>query len=154
MKKILLVVLLAAVLLTAWFYNNGVTAIAVLPVILLIQSILVANSISKAWGRSTPDMARAKAGKAAKVSIWSYIISTSILPYLWVAIFSIIGFFPLATIIVFLTLPVAIGCSRTIHKLLEGGAAGLLADISDRTVNLSLMFSALLAAAFVIGRFI
>ncbi len=153
MKRFMIVILLAAVLFAAWFYNSGVTAIAVLPVILLVQSILVAGNLNKAWGRTTPDMARTKAGVSTKISVWSYITATAILPYLWVAIFSMLGFFPLATIIVFLTLPVAIGCSRSVFYLPDG-ATGLLADISDRTVNLTLIFSTLLALAFVIGKFI
>ncbi len=153
MKKFLLVVSFVAVTVAAWFYNSGVTAIASLPVVLLIQSILVAGNMSKAWADVSPDTVEAKAGTSVKVSIWSYIISTSILPFLWVAVFSIIGFFPLSTIMVFLTLPVAIGCSRAMRKFPEG-AVSLLGDLSDRTLNLSLMFSALLALAFIVGKFI
>ncbi len=153
MKKILLVVLFAAALLAAWFYNSSIISIAALPVILFIQSIIVADNLYKTWGKATPDTARAKAGKTAKVSVWSYIVSTAILPYLWVAVFSLIGFFPLTTIIIFLSLPVAIGCSRSLFFLLDG-STGILSDIGDRTINLSLIFTALLAISFIIGKFI
>ncbi len=157
MKKILLVVLAAAVVLAAWLYNGELTIwgclLALLPVMFFNQGIVVAGNMNKAWRKASPDMARGKAGMGTKISVWSYISSTAILPFLWIAAFSIIGILPLATIIVFLTLPVAIGCSRTMYGLLDG-ATNLLADLSDRTVTLSLMFSFLLSLAFIIGKFI
>ncbi len=153
MKKILLVVLVLAVMAAAWFYNDSIISIAVLPVILMILSIVTSSNIARAWGNATLDTAMAKVGKATEVSVWSYVVSTAILPYLWVAVFSMIGFLPLATIIVFLTLPVAIACSRAMRNLLEG-ATSLLGDICDRTINLTLMFSVLLTLSFLIGKFI
>ncbi len=152
MKKILLVVVLAAVALAAWFYNSGITAIAILPVILLIQSILVSDNLGKVWSKASAT--GPKAGKGAGISVWSYIVSTAVLPFLWIAVFSMIGFFPLATIIVFLTLPVAIACAQTMAQSLKGGNTSVFTDLSDRTMNLSLIFSALLALSFLIGKFI
>ena len=60
---------------------------------------------------------------------------------------------PLATIIIFLTLPVAIGCAKTMMTSIEGGA-GIIADLDVRTANLQLMFSVLLTTAFIVGKFI
>ncbi len=153
MKKILLAILVLALMAAAWSYNDSITSLAVLPAILMILSILTSDNMAKAWGGTSPDIARTKMGKAVKVPVWSYVVSTAILPYLCVAVFSMIGFFPLATIIVFLTLPVAIGCSMAVLKLPEG-ATNLLSDISDRTINLSLMFTFLLTVSFIIGKFI
>ena len=60
---------------------------------------------------------------------------------------------PLTTIIVFLTLPVAIACAQTMKNSIEGGV-GVIADLDVRTANLQLIFSVLLTAAFIIGKFI
>ncbi len=74
-------------------------------------------------------------------------------PFVWVGVLSIIGFFPLTTIIVFLTLAVAIGCSQTMMKSLNGDLR-IIADLDVRTANLQLMFSALLTIAFIVAKFI
>lgn len=74
-------------------------------------------------------------------------------PFVWVGVLSIIGFFPLTTIIVFLTLAVAIGCSQTMMKSLNGDLR-IIADLDVRTANLQLMFSALLTIALVVAKFI
>ena len=74
-------------------------------------------------------------------------------PFVWVGVLSIIGFFPLTTIIIFLTLAVAIGCSQTMMKSLNGDLR-IIADLDVRTANLQLMFSALLTIAFIVAKFI
>ena len=74
-------------------------------------------------------------------------------PFVWVAVCSIAGFMPLTTIVVFMTLAVAIGCAKTMMNSVEGGTH-MIADLDVRTANLQLLFSLLLAAAFVIARFI
>ncbi len=56
---------------------------------------------------------------------------------------------PLWTIIVFLTLPVAIACERTMRKAVDGGVV-LIADLDVRTANVQLMFSLLLTLAFAV----
>lgn len=74
-----------------------------------------------------------------------------IFPFVWIAFFSIFGLMPLHTIIAFLTLPVAIGCAKTMLKAPED--INIIADLDVRTANLQLMFSLLLAAAFTVARF-
>lgn len=76
-----------------------------------------------------------------------------IFPYVWVGICSICGFMPLATIIVFMTLPVAIACAQTMKKSVEGGMQ-MIVDLDVRTANLQLMFSMLLTVAFVVAKFL
>ena len=73
--------------------------------------------------------------------------------YAYLAILSIIGIFPMATIIVFMTIPVAIGCSKTMVNSIEGGTH-LTRDLGARTANLLRMYSALLAVAFAVARFL
>lgn len=74
-------------------------------------------------------------------------------PFVWVGVLSIVGFLPLATIIIFLTLAIAIGCAQTMMHSLEGGSK-VIADLDVRTANLQLMFSTLLSIAFIASRFI
>ena len=76
-----------------------------------------------------------------------------IFPYAWVGICSIFGFLPLHTIIIFMTLPVALGCAKTMVHGVENKIE-LIADMDVRTANLQLMFSVLLSIAFVLARFI
>ena len=76
-----------------------------------------------------------------------------IFPFVWVGICSICGFMPLATIIVFMTLPVAIACAQTMKKSVEGGMQ-MIVDLDVRTANLQLMFSLLLTVAFVVAKFL
>ena len=73
--------------------------------------------------------------------------------YVYIALLSIIGILPMATIIVFMTIPVALGCSKTMMNSMEGGAH-LTRDLGARTANLLHMYSLLLAAAFAVARFI
>lgn len=87
-----------------------------------------------------------------KVAAYSYAFEIMV-TYAYLAVCSIIGIFPMATIIVFMTIPVAIGCSKTMINSIEGGAH-LTRDLGARTANLLRMYSVLLAAAFAVAKFI
>lgn len=56
----------------------------------------------------------------------------------------------MATIMVFLTIPIAIGCSKTIVNSIEGGAH-LTKDLGARTANLIHLFSILLSVSFIVA---
>lgn len=71
-------------------------------------------------------------------------------PFVWVAVCSLSGFMPLSTIMIFMTLPVAIGCAKTMMNSVEGGVQ-MIADLDVRTANLQLMFSVLLTLSFIIA---
>ena len=73
--------------------------------------------------------------------------------YAYLMVFSFFKVFPMTTIIVFLTVPIAFGCSKTILNSIEGGAH-LTKDLGARTANLIHLFGALLAIAFAVERFI
>ena len=123
-----------------------------LPVGLITDGILHSNNTrdtltDKRAGIKT--MAMALGPKASAVLYGLEVI----FPFVWVAALSIIGLLPLTSIIVFLTLVVAIGCAQTMMKSLEGGSE-MIADLDVRTANLQLMFSALLTIAFVVDKFI
>ena len=74
-------------------------------------------------------------------------------PFVWVGVCSIAGFMPIATVIVFMTLPVAVACAQTMRNSVEGGVE-MIADLDVRTANLQLMFSLLLTAAFAAAKFL
>ena len=73
--------------------------------------------------------------------------------YVYLAVCSIAGLFPIATVIVFMTIPIALGCSKTMINSIEGGAH-LTRDMGARTANLLHLFSILLAIAFAVARFV
>lgn len=83
-------------------------------------------------------------GKGAAYLYASEIMVT----YLYVALLSFLGIFPMTTIMVFLTIPIAIGCSKTIINSTDG-ATHLTRDLGARTANLLHLFSILLAVSFV-----
>ena len=70
--------------------------------------------------------------------------------YIYVAALSFAGLFPMTTIMVFLTIPIAIGCSKTIVNSIEGGAH-LTKDLGARTANLIHLFSILFAVALLVA---
>ena len=123
-----------------------------LPVGLITDGILHSNNTrdtltDKRAGIRTMAMAL---GTKASAILYGFEV---IFPFVWVGVLSITGFLPLTTIIIFLTLVVAIGCAQTMMKSLEGGSH-IIADLDVRTANLQLMFSALLTIAFVVAKFI
>ena len=75
------------------------------------------------------------------------------IPYLWVAGFSIATVLPFSTVIVFLTIPVAIACSKTMRNSRED-AEHLRADMTPRTATLLLQFVILLTAGVILGKFL
>ena len=70
--------------------------------------------------------------------------------YIYVALLSFLGFFPMTTILIFLTIPIAIGCSKTIINSTED-AAHLTKDLGARTANLLHLFSILFAVALLVA---
>ena len=88
-------------------------------------------------------------GKGAAYSYAFEIMST----YAYVAVLTIIGIFPMTSIMVFITIAIAIGCSKTIINSTEG-AIHLTKDLGARTANLLHLFSILLAVAFAVARFL
>ena len=70
-----------------------------------------------------------------------------VFPYVWVGVLSVLGIFPMHTVIVFLTIAVALGCASTMLKSVGQGPT-LINDLDVRTANLQMMFSVLLSASF------
>lgn len=123
-----------------------------LPVGLITDGILHSNNTRDMVTDKRAGIVTMAMGLGTKVSAWLYGFEM-IFPFIWVGVCSILGIMPLSTIIIFLTIPVAIGCAKTMMNSVNGGV-GMIADLDVRTANLQLMFSALLTVAFVIGKFI
>lgn len=121
------------------------------PVGLITDGILHSNNTRDIASDRMAQIRTMAMGLGEKVSAWVYSFEV-LFPFAWVAICSIIGFMPLSTIMIFLTLPVAMGCSRTMMKSLRGGV-GIIADLDVRTSNLQLIFSTLLSLALIIDKF-
>lgn len=123
-----------------------------LPVGLITDGILHSNNTrdvltDKRAGIKT--MAMALGGKFAS---WLYTFEM-LFPFVWIGVLSMIGIMPLHTIIVFMTIPVAVACQRTMKRSLKEGARPI-ADLDVRTANLQLVFSALLSVAFVAAKYL
>ena len=123
-----------------------------LPVGLITDGILHSNNTrdmltDKRAGIKTMAMAL-----GSKFSSWVYAFEM-IFPYVWVGVLSIIGIMPMHTIIVFMTIPVAVACHRTMKRSLKEGVRPIV-DLDVRTANLQLVFSALLTVAFVSAKYI
>lgn len=87
-----------------------------------------------------------------KASAWLYGFEV-IFPFIWIGVCSVVGLMPLTTLAIFLTLPIAIACAQSMKFSLTGGT-GVIADLDVRTAKLQILFSILLSAAFVAGKFI
>ena len=123
-----------------------------LPVGLITDGILHSNNTRDMVTDKRAEIKTMAMGLGKKVSAMLYGFEM-IFPYVWVGIISLLGHMPFGTVVIFLTLPIAIGCAKTMKNSVTGGPA-LIADLDVRTANLQLQFSALLAISLVISRFI
>ena len=123
-----------------------------LPVGLITDGILHSNNTRDTLTDRRAGIKTMAMGLGHKASAILYGFEV-IFPYVWIGVLSIMGLMPITTIVIFLTLAVAIGCAKTMMHSLEGGS-GVIADLDVRTANLQLMFSALLTVAFIVAKFI
>lgn len=75
-----------------------------------------------------------------------------IFPFVWVGICSMAGILPIHTIVIFMTLPIAMGCAKTMKNSV-GQNPMLIADLDVRTANLQMLFSLLLSASLIAAKF-
>lgn len=123
-----------------------------LPVGLITDGILHSNNTRDMATDRRADIKTMAMGLGTKASALLYGFEM-IFPYIWVGVLSIIGILPTSTVFIFLTLPVAIGCAKTMNSSVTGGTA-IIADLDVRTANLQLMFSVILTATLIVARFI
>ena len=123
-----------------------------LPVGLITDGILHSNNTRDMVPDKRADIKTMAMGLGTKVSAWLYGFEV-IFPFIWIAVCSIIGIMPFYTVFIFLTIPVALGCARTMIKATKTGS-DIIADLDVRTANLQLMFSLILALTFIVSKFI
>ncbi len=123
-----------------------------LPVGLITDGILHTNNTRDMQTDRRAGIRTMAMGLGVKASAWLYVFEV-IFPFVWVGVCSVLGIMPYSTIIIFLTLPVAIACAKTMKNSVTGGSA-MIADLDVRTANLQMAFSLLLSAAFVVSRFL
>ena len=121
-----------------------------LPVGLITDGILHSNNTRDMVPDKRAEIKTLAMGLGAKASAIMYGFEV-LFPFAWIAVCSIMGIMPLSTIVIFLTLPVAMGCSQTMMKSVKSGCS-IIADLDVRTANLQLMFSVLLSAALIASK--
>lgn len=123
-----------------------------LPVGLITDGILHSNNSRDVVTDRRAGITTMAMSMGPERSVWLFGFEM-LFPYIWVAALSMAGLLPLHTVVIFLTLPIAIGNARTMGKSLKAGSE-IIADLDVRTANLQLLFSVLLAAAFFASKFI
>lgn len=126
--------------------------IVALPVGLITDGILHCNNTRDMLTDRRAGIKTMAMGLGTKFSAWLYGFEM-IFPYVWIGVCSIMGILPIYTVLVFLTIPVALACASTMKKSVGQGTL-LLTDLDVRTANLQLMFSVLLSIAFILGKFL
>ena len=142
---------LGAAYVTAGAVDWNVLWIAV-PVGLITDGILHSNNTRDIVPDKRAEIRTMAMGLGKKVSAWLYSFEV-IFPFVWIGVCSIIGLMPIYTVFVFLTLPIALGCSRTMVKAVNSGS-DIISDLDVRTANLQLLFSVILSITFIVSKFI
>lgn len=123
-----------------------------LPVGLITDGILHSNNSRDVVTDRRAGITTMAMSMGPEKSVWLFGFEM-LFPYIWVAALSMADLLPLHTVVIFLTLPIAIGNARTMSKSLKAGSE-IIADLDVRTANLQLLFSVLLAAAFFASKLI
>lgn len=123
-----------------------------LPVGLITDGILHSNNTRDMVTDKRAAIKTMAMGLGKKVSAMLYGFEM-LFPFVWVGVLSLLGHMPYGTVIIFLTLPIAIGCAKTMKNSVTGGPA-LIGDLDVRTANLQLLFSTLLTISFVVSRLV
>ena len=122
------------------------------PVGLITDGILHSNNTRDIVPDKRAEIRTMAMGLGKKISAWLYSFEV-IFPFVWIGVCSIIGLMPIYTVFVFLTLPIALGCSRTMVKAVNSGS-DIISDLDVRTANLQLLFSVILSITFIVSKFI
>lgn len=150
------VIFLAYALLPTWGTSVVVTGIVdmrvlwlALPVGLITVAILHANNTRDV---KTDRQAHIKTvAMQAGISLAGYIYAAEIfLPFLWIALGVVAGYFPLWSLLTLLVLPLAIGNVRRM-SVSAGGNAAVLAHLDEKTAQLQLAFSLVLSLTFLLA---
>ena len=120
------------------------------PVGLITDGILHSNNTRDIISDKSANIKTLAMGIGQKASAAMYAFEV-IFPFAWLAICSVTGILPMSTIIVFISLPIALGCAQTMKQSVKGGF-NIIKDLDARTANLQMMFSLLLTIAFILSK--
>lgn len=119
--------------------HNNLYLVIIVPLLSIILAIIQAH-----WAT--------KHEKISNCFAWFYRIEL-VFPFLWIAAFSCAEILPLSTVFIFLTSPVAIGCGETMKKAAINNSTEVIGSLHMRTIRFMMMFSLILAATLLLGRF-
>lgn len=122
------------------------------PVGLITVGILHANNTRDAATDKTAGIHTLPIVMGAKASVAVYCCEI-IIPYVWIGVVSIVGIFPLSTVVVFLTLPFACGLCYNMAKFLKLGARRI-ATLDAATARIQLFFSLALSLSFIVAHYL
>lgn len=122
------------------------------PVGLITVGILHANNTRDAATDKAAGIHTLPIVIGAKASVTVYCCEI-IIPYVWIGVLSIIGIFPLSTVVVFLTLPFACGLCYNMTKFLKLGARRI-ATLDAATARIQLFFSLALSLGFFVAHYL
>lgn len=123
-----------------------------LPVGLITDGILHSNNIRDMSTDKRAGITTMAMSLGSKAAAWLFGVEM-IFPYVWVAVLSMIGVLPVYTVVIFMTLPVAIGNARLMMKSLTAGVE-MIADLDVKTANLQMLFSLLLTLSLAVAKFL
>ena len=149
-KNLIIAVLMPVLVVLSYLYSTGfqIEWRALVSLILMVGLISIAIRRAANTCRMMNQVLRDKTQYRSSASMYIFEIA---LPYIALPIFTFGGFYPYSTIIVYLSLPVAIACTKTMKNAIKGGPA-MIADLDDRTANLQAIFSVLFSVAFISSR--
>lgn len=133
-------------------FTNAEIILLAVPVGLITVGILHANNTRDAATDKAAGIHTLPIVMGAKASVAVYCCEI-IIPYVWIGVVSIIGIFPLSTVVVFLTLPFACGLCYNMTKFLKLGARRI-ATLDAATARIQLFFSLALSLSFIVAHYL
>ena len=123
-----------------------------LPVGLITDGILHSNNTRDMATDRRAGITTMAMGLGTKASAWLF-GAEMVFPFIWVAVLSMVGVLPIYTVVIFMTLPVALGNARVMMKSLTAGVE-MIADLDVKTANLQMLFSILLTLSLAVAKFL
>ena len=122
-----------------------------LPVGLITDGILHSNNTRDMVPDKRANIKTLAMGLGAKVSAVMYSFEV-LFPFVWIIACAAMNIMPWPVLAALVAFPIALGCSKTMMKSPKEGADVIL-DLDMRTAQLQMVFSLLLAIAFVVSKF-
>lgn len=126
------------------------TLAVTLPIALLADGNLHLNNIL-CYGKDKR-FAMLSIANSHKFAAYVYSVEM-IIPYVWIGLLSMFGVLPISTVLIFLTIPLAIANSRKVKKSVKNKSV-IMTELVKRTPYMQIGFLLLLVAGLIIGKYI